>query len=584
MVPLVLLGCQAPVVEDGSASRAKRDVTISLIATNDVHGRLSQLPLFGGYVNNLRAARAVDGGGMLLLDAGDMFQGTLASNLSEGAAMLRGYRALGYTAAAVGNHEFDFGPVGPECTPNSPGDDPLGALRARIAEAAFPMLCSNLRTRDGAPTDAVLPGLRPSIMREVAGVRVGIVGGLTQDALSATHAANVGGLSLTPLADSVAKEARLLREQGARIVVALVHAGSECEHVEDPDDTSSCDQEGEAFALARSLAAATARPGVDGVPPLVDLIVAGHTHAYVAHRVNGIPVIESGSNGHAFGRVDFTLSSTNAQQLTAKIFQPQLLCLDDLEKPVCAREPYEAAKIERDAKVLAAVSDDLARAKQAADEKLGVEITSSIERSSAVESPLSNLVVDLMRRAVPGAQAAFNNPGSVRVPLPLGPLTYGRVFEMVPFENRLASLRMTVSDLTRVVKNSLQSERGLVSLSGVRAAAQCDGDQLSVTLTTPAGVKLPLSRVLKVVTSDYVAASGDNLLDGVTVTPQSLKIYDSLPMRDALITGLRAYSGGKIDGNDRQLYDPKHPRLRYPAPRPVRCAETALLNAAPGPT
>src|SRR5262245_42101111 len=112
-----MLGCIAAQAEPS------RDVTISVLATNDVHGRLSQLPLFGGYVANVRAARAVDGGGVLLLDAGDMFQGTLASNLSEGAAMLRGYAALGYSAAALGNHEFDFGPVGPACTPARADDD-----------------------------------------------------------------------------------------------------------------------------------------------------------------------------------------------------------------------------------------------------------------------------------------------------------------------------------------------------------------------------------------------------------------------------------------------------------------------------
>src|SRR4051812_37522991 len=91
-----LLGC---VSAQADVSRKKPDVTISVLATNDMHGRLSQLPLLGGYVQNVRAARAADGGGVLLLDAGDMFQGTLASNLTEGAAMLRGYRALGYAAA-----------------------------------------------------------------------------------------------------------------------------------------------------------------------------------------------------------------------------------------------------------------------------------------------------------------------------------------------------------------------------------------------------------------------------------------------------------------------------------------------------
>ncbi|HKU37312.1 MAG TPA: bifunctional UDP-sugar hydrolase/5'-nucleotidase [Polyangiales bacterium] len=552
-----MLGCIAARADHGKPSR---DVTISVVATNDMHGRLTQLPLFGGYVANLRAARAADGGGVLLLDAGDMFQGTLASNLSEGAAMLRGYAALGYSAAALGNHEFDFGPLGPACTPAHADDDPLGALRARIAEAKFPLLSSNLRAHDGAPVTKLLPGLRPSVLREVAGVRIGIVGALTMETLSATHSANTGALSLVPLAASVDAEARTLRAQGAQLVIALVHAGGDCREVDDPNDISSCDARAEGFALARAL-----------TPGSVDLIVGGHTHAFVAQRVAGIPMIESGCNGRAFGRVDFTLRGGDPKQLSARIFAPHPLCTDALERPVCALERYEGAKVERDATVLGAISEDLARARSAAEQPLGVEITAPLERASDVESPLSNLVVDLMRRAVPGAHAAFNNPGSVRVSLTPGPLTYGRMFEMLPFENRLASVRMRVSDLAKVVSNSLQSDRGLVSLSGVRAVAACRAGRLDVSLTGDDGKPLPPQRMLKVVTSDYVVASGDGLLTGVALPEARIRIQPGPTMREALIMGLQRYTGGKIDGSDPRIYDKQKPRVRYTPPRPVSC-------------
>ena len=58
--------------------------------------------------------------------------------------MIAAYNALGYTAAAIGNHEFDFGPVGAAATPRTPADDPRGALKARAAAAAFPFLAANL--------------------------------------------------------------------------------------------------------------------------------------------------------------------------------------------------------------------------------------------------------------------------------------------------------------------------------------------------------------------------------------------------------------------------------------------------------
>src|SRR5438445_4755858 len=90
-------------------------VTLSIVGTSDLHGAafsgngLGGLPLLAGYVNNLRAARAADGGAVLLVDSGDTFQGDVESNLSEGALVVDAYNAMGYTAEAVGNHDFDFG-------------------------------------------------------------------------------------------------------------------------------------------------------------------------------------------------------------------------------------------------------------------------------------------------------------------------------------------------------------------------------------------------------------------------------------------------------------------------------------------
>src|SRR5678816_2544118 len=113
-------------------------LTISVIATSDLHGGVlprgdrGGVAMFGGYLRNVRAARERDGGGVLLVDSGDMFQGTLESNLNEGAAVVRAYNALGYAAAAIGNHEFDFGPAGPDETALKPGQDPRGALNCLL--------------------------------------------------------------------------------------------------------------------------------------------------------------------------------------------------------------------------------------------------------------------------------------------------------------------------------------------------------------------------------------------------------------------------------------------------------------------
>ena len=193
--------------EDRAAAPATV-VTLSIVGTNDLHGGIlprdgrGGLALLGGYLKNLREARARDGGAVLLIDAGDMFQGTLESNATEGASVVAAYNALGYTAAAIGNHEFDFGPVGPAATPRTPGDDPSGALKARASEATFPFLAANLV--DAASGRAVeWANVKPAVLVQAAGVKVGIIGVMTRGALTATIASNVGGLSVAPLAETI---------------------------------------------------------------------------------------------------------------------------------------------------------------------------------------------------------------------------------------------------------------------------------------------------------------------------------------------------------------------------------------------
>jgi len=233
------VACPAVLAAPAPADKPRR-VTISIVGTNDLHGHVEALPVLGGYLRNLRAARARDGGGVLLVDAGDMFQGTLESNLGEGAGVVHAYNALGYDAAAIGNHEFDFGPVGEAATPRAPGDDPRGALKQRAAEARFPLLAANLL--DGATGEVVRwPNVRPWTVVEAAGVRVGIVGVTTMSTPRTTQAANFEGLRLAPLVPAITDAARAAQAAGAAVVVVTAHAGGGCRLLDDPDELSSCD-------------------------------------------------------------------------------------------------------------------------------------------------------------------------------------------------------------------------------------------------------------------------------------------------------------------------------------------------------
>ena len=186
------------------------------------------------------------------IDAGDMFQGTLESNLEEGAPVVRAYNVMGYTAAAIGNHEFDFGPTGPAPAPIKPGDDARGALKARAAEARFPFLAANIV--DGKTRKPVTwPNVLPSIIIDAAGIKVGIVGVSAASTGRSALPANVAGLDFLPLARTVALQARRLRGRGAKVVIAVAHEGGECTSFTDADSLDSCDAKSEIFSVVRAL-------------------------------------------------------------------------------------------------------------------------------------------------------------------------------------------------------------------------------------------------------------------------------------------------------------------------------------------
>src|SRR5437868_13154759 len=118
------------------------------------------------------------------------------------------------------------------------------------------------------------PGIRPFVVVEVDGVKLGIVGGTTTAVPRTTRAANLAGLRVEPLETALAAAAAAARAAGATVVVVVVHEGGECHRVDAPDDPTACRAYSTIFQVARALP-----------PGAVDAIFAGHTHNGVAARV-----------------------------------------------------------------------------------------------------------------------------------------------------------------------------------------------------------------------------------------------------------------------------------------------------------
>jgi 5'-nucleotidase len=536
-------------------------VVITVMGTNDAHGELIPRPgrggmtTFSGHVAAVRDARSADGA-LLLVDAGDMWQGTLESNLNEGYAVVEAYNAMGYAASTVGNHEFDFGPLGPKSVPESDGDNPQGALRVRAGDADFPLLASNLIDAETGQMVA-WDNVQASTMVKRAGVQIGIIGVLTESTPSSTIAANTRGIRIAPLADAIEAQARLLRENGAALIVVVAHAGSRCLEFDDPFDTSSCEMSGEIMQVASALPAG-----------LVDHIVAGHVHQGVAHDVNGIAVTASYSNTRAFSRVDFTIDRRSGEVVERRIYPPQEICVEESEGPC----EYEGRSVTPMPEVLAIAERAQNVAARRKAEKLGVYLETPMTLQTRPESILGNLMTDAVLEASDADISIHNVYGGIRAELPEGELTYGSVYRMFPFDNRVTIVEMTGRNVRKIIEQQAHNKNRPAGFSGMRVFVTCDADQMSIRMVRPDGSEISDAELVRVLANDFLLLGGDGIF--VPVMPEGgFVMRNGTPLvRDTLVSWFRS-RGGRMHSDD--FFDPDVPRWNRPDPLPPECRLSA---------
>jgi 5'-nucleotidase len=606
----------------GVSHPATQELRLALIGTSDLHGyvegtlvhvhdrggqqrtvRRGGLPLLGGYLDNLRARMPV-----LLLDAGDMFQGTMVSNQSEGHAVVEAYNILGYQAAAIGNHEFDFGPVGPRAVPSPNGnDDPNGALKARAAEAHYPFLSANLLDKK-TDQPVAWPNVHPAVKIEVAGIPIGVIGALSEDTPQTTNSLNLRDVSIGKIVPAVLAQAAALRASGVAAVILTIHEGANCQSFTDPHDIIPCQNQDERIlSIVRALNGA------------VDAVVAGHTHAGVAHFVGDVPIVQSFSYGNDFGRIDLTFRRPAANapwqvdRTASRIYPPTEVCevaipshvLENPDTPPpsgtthppgprcdahtldgtdLVQNQYEGRPLVPNAAVDAVLRPYIEKATAHANTPLGVRLTGRVRRNYRDESAMAQLMADLIRSGASRilgqpVEIAVQNGGGIRNDLPAGAVTYGQVFEVQPFDNRLAILRLTGQKLAEVFRRNLGSKHGVLIPSGIHVEGKCNGAEIQVTLKWENGEPLDLAKTYTIAMSDFLASGGDNftgITPGETAQPgvtSPVTYYDDVLLRELIVEELTRYHGPLLSGQLQPL------RLNFPGSRPLRCP---LQPAEPG--
>jgi len=434
---------------------------LRIIGTNDFHGALEPRPDPSGVRRGGAAyvARAIDRArnecgrqcDVVLLDGGDMWQGTASSGLSFGHPVVEYYNRMGYAAAAVGNHEFDWG---------------VDTLRARMRQARFGILGANIRYTDGRDVEWI----RNDTIVTRGTTRIGIIGLATVATWRLALSTHVTGLRFDPPAPIVDSIGTALRRRGAHFVVVIAHAGAFCER----DGTCA----GEIVDMARN------------VTTKVDAIVSGHTHSRVNTVVNGIPIVQARSSGRAIDVVDLPLPASRAlaarrevRELSADTLQP-LPAIDSIVRRAIAR-----------------ISTRMNRR---------VATIPATLRRTPPQYPLGNLIADAQRWAGKGDVAIMNN-GGIRTELRAGDATYGSLFEIQPFGNTLHALQMTGAQLRGLLETMLASGRPDDHISGMTVtydSTRASGSRI-VSVTMADGQPLSDAPTYRVILNNFLLAGGE---------------------------------------------------------------------------
>lgn len=404
----------APVAAASVASAPAADTVQLVIAgTTDVHGWLRGWDYFANAVDSSRgltriasivdSVRAANRDRMVLVDAGDDLQGTAITSIALRDSLLpnpiiQAMNALGYDAALIGNHEFNYG---------------LSYLNRAVAQATFPMLAANAYRPDGSQ-----PYMARAVLHR-AGVRVAIIGATTPGSMIWDRDKLRGRVEVRDILPTVRASVSDARARGAAVVVVVLHSGL--------DGPSSYDTATTGVA-SENVAARVARE-----IPGIDVIVFGHSHRELADTtINGVLLQQPRNFAGSVSVATLTLvKDAGGHRVVAKRGQV-----------IRARGHAEQEAM------LTVTESAHERAQKHVAEALGTTpVAWRADSARVMDTPIIDLVLEVQRRAA-NSDLASTSAFNLNADFGPGAVTLADIAELYPYENnRLRAVRITGKQL-----------------------------------------------------------------------------------------------------------------------------------------
>jgi 2',3'-cyclic-nucleotide 2'-phosphodiesterase (5'-nucleotidase family) len=484
-----------------------RALTIDVYHTSDVHGWYFSRPAKWDKENSTRtiggfpalsALVKADKNPYILLDSGDTFQGTPEGTLTKGMATARLMSQLGYSAAEVGNHDYDY-------------TEP--SFKEVIAASNFPWLGANVYV---ASTGAHVDYLKPYRIVETAGKRIAVIGIAGRHTATSTLPANVAKLEFRSEADEAAKWTKEVREkERPDAVIILAHVGF------GGDFYGAVDVSTWTFTNAQTAGGTLPIARASGA----DVVIGGHNHAGMLKGwrdpQSGALLAES-----YFGLTSVTRISLNFDDKTGRLTGTSAE-LVPLWTDVTGEDPAVLA-------ILKGFSEQVDKEMGAVIGESAVDLGPS---KAGLDSDIGNWFADAMRRQS-GADVALQNTAGIRSDLKKGQVRVRDIFQVMPFENTLVKLTMTGDQLKRVLLDNLRGGFSKLQVSGIKVTFRKTEQGPEITKLERNGAEIKPDEKLVVATNNYLTTGGT----GGKVFGEAEKSEDTMqPIRDLLMKDIKEH-------------------------------------------
>ncbi|MGI8432080.1 MAG: bifunctional metallophosphatase/5'-nucleotidase [Chthoniobacterales bacterium] len=474
-------------------------VTISILHTTDLHGHI--LPTFdyrghpdlGGFarcVTQIKRWRA-ENPHSLLLDIGDVYQGTEFALADQGRSMIDLFNLLRYDAWLIGNHEFDWG---------------IEPFQNALARSKIPVLAANVRVTG-------VPQIQPFLFKEVAGIKLGVIGLTTPGMPFWFPPQFLGGLEFQNPVEPARRAIAQAKSLGADAIVLAAHMGLK-------ERTGGDDFANRVMALTAEF-------------PEVAVFIAGHTHQDVPLRLtNNVLFTQADHFGIHVGRVDlvFDRASRNLVHQTSRTeLMDHRIALDPV---VLSRTQPQ---LDRAAAVLAEPIGELAET---------LSVRASPGEPSEVERLFAAAITEALGQRRVIVDGVFHGLFEDKHVFKKGAKTIAAIWEVLPYENFLVTGELTPNELRSVLDEVVQSRESR-SLAGFRLALAGQGRERRLTsLTLADGRPLVAAQRYRIAFNTFDASSGGHRfmkLRDLLDRPETKRTFHPVQTREALIDYFRRH-------------------------------------------